>query len=192
MKTKCQNLFSGKNQKNIIHLPSAECAQGMVMVKNLWYGNTFVFQTMQQQTYGVGSPEDVRKKKVLMGTVTAVIVVIFFIIMFTVIFWLDTNDVCLTLCMLGNFACFFVVCGFFFFSNNFFKNIFQEYYQSNIKFGSRSGRTFCRALSVSKLFAKVISRRKLFAKVISRWQKSPLAGKELKRGSGGGGLWVGV
>ena len=58
---------------------------------------------------------------------------------------------------------------FFFFFFNFFKQIFQEYHQSVKQFGSRSGLTFCRAWSGSKLFAKVIS----------RWQKSPLAGKEL-------------
>ena len=53
---------------------------------------------------------------------------------------------CITICMLGNFACFFVVCGFFFFFlNNFFKNIYREYYQSIKQFGSGSGPTFCRA-----------------------------------------------
>ena len=46
----------------------------------------------------------------------------------------------LTLCMLGNFACFFVVCNFFF-KINFFKKIFQEYHQSVKKFVSRSGPT---------------------------------------------------
>ena len=42
----------------------------------------------------------------------------------------------------GNFACFFVVCGFFF-KINFFKNIFQENHQSVKQFGSRSGPMFC-------------------------------------------------
>ena len=55
---------------------------------------------------------------------------------------------CITICMLGNFACFFVVCGFFFFLNNFFKNIYREYYQSAKQFGSGSGpiwvQTVCR------------------------------------------------
>ena len=69
--------------------------------------------------------------------------------------------------MLGNFACFFVLCGFFFFKLTFFKKTFQEYHQCIKQFGSRSGPTFCRGWSGSKLFAKVISRRK----------KSPLAGK---------------
>ena len=78
---------------------------------------------------------------------------------------------CITICMLGNFACIFVVCGFFFiFLNNFFKNIYREYYQSVKQFGSGSGPTFCRAWSGSKRFAEVISRR----------QKLPLVGKELK------------
>ena len=52
----------------------------------------------------------------------------------------------LTLCMLGNFACFFVVSGFFFFFKfTFSKKVFQEYQQSVKQFGSRSGPTFCRA-----------------------------------------------
>ena len=47
----------------------------------------------------------------------------------------------LTLCMLGNFACYFVICGFFFlfFLIIFFKKIFQEYHQSVKQFESRSG-----------------------------------------------------
>ena len=32
---KCQILFSGKNKKNIINLPSAENAQRVVKVKNM-------------------------------------------------------------------------------------------------------------------------------------------------------------
>ena len=76
----------------------------------------------------------------------------------------------LTLCMLGNFACFFVICGFCF-KSTFSKKIFQEYHQSVKQFGSRSVLMFCWARSGSKLFAKVISRR----------QKSPLAWKGLKR-----------
>ena len=39
------------------------------------------------------------------------------------------------------------------------------------QFGSRSGPTFCQAWSGSKIFAKVIS----------RWQKLPLAGKEINK-----------
>ena len=38
--------------------------------------------------------------------------------------------------MLGNFDCFFVICGYFFFKINFFKNNFQEYHQSVKQFGS--------------------------------------------------------
>ena len=74
----------------------------------------------------------------------------------------------LILWMLGNYACFFC-CLWIFLKLLFFKNIFQEYHQSVKQFGSRSGPTFCRFWSGSKLFAKAIT----------RWQKSPLAGKEL-------------
>ena len=73
------------------------------------------------------------------------------------------------LCMLGNFACFFVVCGFSF-KIIFFQKIFQVYYQNVKQFGFRSGPTKCWNRSGSKLFAKVLS----------RWQKSPPAGKELR------------
>ena len=58
----------------------------------------------------------------------------------------------LTLCMHP----FFVVCGFVL---KFFQKIFQEYHQNVKQLGSRTGPTFCRAWSGSKLFAKVISRR---------------------------------
>ena len=44
---------------------------------------------------------------------------------------------------------------------NFFKKISQEYHQSVKQSGSRSGPTFCRAWSGTKLFAKVISRRQV-------------------------------
>ena len=40
----------------------------------------------------------------------------------------------------------------------FFQKIFQEHYRV-IRFGSRSGPTFCRSLSRSKLFANAKSRR---------------------------------
>ena len=50
-----------------------------------------------------------------------------------------------------------------------FRYFFREHYQSVKQVGSRSGPTFCRSWSGSKLFAKVISRR----------QNSSLAGKEL-------------
>ena len=51
----------------------------------------------------------------------------------------------LTLCMLGNFAC-FLSSRFFKKKNTFFKKIFQEYNQTESvkQFGSRSDRTFCR------------------------------------------------
>ena len=78
----------------------------------------------------------------------------------------------LTLCMLGNFTCFFVICSFF--KTIFSKKIFPEYHQSVKQFGSRSGPTFCQAWSGSKLFAKVIS----------KWQKSPLVKKDLKEVKG--------
>ena len=63
----------------------------------------------------------------------------------------------LTLGMLGNFACIFVVCCLFS-ELTFLKKIFREYHQSIKQFGSRSGPTFCQAGSGFKLFAKVISR----------------------------------
>ena len=69
----------------------------------------------------------------------------------------------LTLCMLSNFACLFChLILFFFFSKNFFFNrIFQENHQNVKQLGSRSGPTFCRARSGSKLFAKIVSRQLL-------------------------------
>ena len=48
---------------------------------------------------------------------------------------------------------------------------FFQYHQGVKQFGSRSGPTFCRTWSWSKLFAKVIS----------RWPKSPRTGKELNK-----------
>ena len=74
----------------------------------------------------------------------------------------------LTLCMLGNFFMLFLLSAYCL-KISFFKNFFQEHYQSIERFGSRSGPTFCQCWSGSKLFVKVIS----------RWQKSPLARKEL-------------
>ena len=74
----------------------------------------------------------------------------------------------LTLCMLGKFACFFVICGLFL-KLTFSKKIFQEYHQCVQQFGSRSGPTFSRAYSGSKLLSKVISRQ----------QQLPQAEKEL-------------
>ena len=69
----------------------------------------------------------------------------------------------------GEFCMLFCHQWIFYLKLTFSKNIFQEYHQSVKQFGSRSGLTFCRVWSGSILFAKVIS----------RWQKSPLAGKEL-------------
>ena len=79
----------------------------------------------------------------------------------------------ITLGIPGNFSCFccrlqnFFKNVFFFgchllifFKNNFFKNVFQEHHQNVKRFGSKSGPTFCRSLSGSKLFAKVDSRQK--------------------------------
>ena len=68
----------------------------------------------------------------------------------------------LTICMLGNFPCFY--CRLLtFFEFHFFKNFFQEHYQSVKQFGSRSGTdlTFCQSRSGSKLFAKFISKRQV-------------------------------
>ena len=64
----------------------------------------------------------------------------------------------LSLFMLGNFPSFYS-CLLYFFKINFFEKFFQEHYQSDKQFGSRSGPTFWRSCSGSKLFAKVISRR---------------------------------
>ena len=47
--------------------------------------------------------------------------------------------VCFTLCLLGNFACFFVVCQFF--QNQLFQKFFREYHQNFKQFGYRSGPT---------------------------------------------------
>ena len=77
----------------------------------------------------------------------------------TVTDWVAAQSI-LTLCMLGNFARFFVV-SWFVFKSTFSKKIFQKYHQSVKQFGS-----------------------KLFVKVISSWQKLPLGGGEW----GGGGI----
>ena len=68
----------------------------------------------------------------------------------------------LTLCMLGDFSCFFSCL--LTFQNYFIQNFFQEHYLSVKQFGSRSGRTFCRSCSGSKQFTND--------------KKSPLARKE--------------
>ena len=57
--------------------------------------------------------------------------------------------ICLTFCLLGNFACFF--CLFFcrlliFFKKRFFFKFFLEYHQGVKQFGSRSGPTFCHSV----------------------------------------------
>ena len=74
------------------------------------------------------------------------------------------------------FACWVILHAFlssvdlFFSKIHFFKKkSFRNTIRVSKEFGSRSGPTFCRAWSGSKLFAKVIS----------RWQKSPIVGKEL-------------
>ena len=54
-----------------------------------------------------------------------------------------------TLCMLGNFACFFV-CGLFFLKLTFSKKAFRNTLSVK-QFGSRSGRMFCRAPSYKPL-----------------------------------------
>ena len=74
----------------------------------------------------------------------------------------------LTLCILGNFACFCHLLTFL--KINFFDKLFQEHNQSVKGLGSRSGQTFSLSCSGSKLFAKVIK----------RCQKSISANKELK------------
>ena len=55
--------------------------------------------------------------------------------------------------MLANFSLFFFLSSADFFQNKPFKKFFLEHYQSVKQFGSRSGTTFCRSSSESKLFA---------------------------------------
>ena len=50
----------------------------------------------------------------------------------------------LTLCLLGNFVCFFLSSADFF-QNQLLEKFFQEYHQSIKEFGPRSGPTFCLA-----------------------------------------------
>ena len=71
------------------------------------------------------------------------------------ILYISHGCLTLTLCMLGNFSCFCRLL-LFFFKINIFKKFFQIHYPCVKQFGSRSGRTFCRSWSGSKLFAKVI------------------------------------
>ena len=72
------------------------------------------------------------------------------------------------LCILDNFACFFVIC-WIFSKNSFWITISLK------QFGRRSGLTKCIAWSWSKLFAKVISRwQKKGLKVIRRRQKKQM------------------
>ena len=60
----------------------------------------------------------------------------------------------ITLCMLDNFACFFVVyCLFFKFT--IFKNFFQEYHLSVKQCGSRSGLLVCLARSEFNFFPRL-------------------------------------
>ena len=50
---KCQILFSGKNKKNIINLPSAENAQRVVKVKtSFWQSQIFSFYGIQSNFNG--------------------------------------------------------------------------------------------------------------------------------------------
>ena len=62
---------------------------------------------------------------------------------------------CIPLCLLGNFASFFIVC-WYFFKINFWEKFFQEYHQSVKKFGSRSGPMFCQSWSVCKCYQQTI------------------------------------
>ena len=72
----------------------------------------------------------------------------------------DQNMSCqfFTLCMLGKFPR-LLLSSADFFKITFSEIFFQEHYQSVKQFGPRSGPTFCRSWSGSKLFAKVISRQ---------------------------------
>ena len=78
------------------------------------------------------------------------------------------NQHSLTLCLQRNFF-YDILSSVDFYQHNFFKILFQEKHQSVKQLGSRSGRTFCRAWSGSKLFAKFIC----------RWQNLQLVGKVL-------------
>ena len=84
--------------------------------------------------------EKKKKKRVKMSSAAAVILVL------TGLLHCQNS---LTLCRLGNFACFFVVCRpfffFFFLLTFFFQKIFQDYHQSVKQFGFRSDPTKCRA-----------------------------------------------
>ena len=73
-----------------------------------------------------------------------------------------------SICMLDNFACFFVLCGFL--KLTFTKENFQKYHLSTKQVGFKSGYALYLPQSGSKLFAKAVSRR----------QKWPLVGKELR------------
>ena len=79
----------------------------------------------------------------------------------------------------SNFACFFVVCGFFdfFFKFIFFKKIFQEYHQTSILLSNSLDPDQAGCFVGPDLGPNWLQR---FAKVISKQQKSPLVGKELK------------
>ena len=59
----------------------------------------------------------------------------------SVYFIWNRKQLALTLCMLGNFSCFFCRL-LIFFKINFFEKLFQEHYQSVKQFGSRPGPTF--------------------------------------------------
>ena len=74
----------------------------------------------------------------------------------------------LTLCMLGNFACLFVICGF---------SLKLTFFQKNLSGIPSNSLDLDQALSFVLIWVQTVC--KLFAKVISRPQKSPLVGKEL-------------
>ena len=70
--------------------------------------------------------------------------------------------------MLGYFSWYFCRLQIFF-KVCLFEKFFNEHYQSVKQFGSRSGLTFCRAWSGSKLFAKIFSRRRYKSLSILYW-----------------------
>ena len=79
------------------------------------------------------------------------------------------KSVLLTLCMLGNFACFFVVCGFFFFFKlTFSKKIFQEHHQGVKQIGSRSGPMFLSGLIWIQTICKGYKQMSKFATCVER------------------------
>ena len=91
------------------------------------------------------------------------------IVIITIFLWAGPYELNLTLCMLGSFHAFVVVCWLFSTFTFFLKILSGTLSECRKQFGSRSGLKFCQFWSGSKPFLNVINRR----------QKSLLARKEL-------------